>query len=189
MRTIFIQLAAVALAATPASAAPPQNLLAPNPGLIVWTLVAFLALFLILRKFAFPPMIEAVRAREQALEEAIAAAARDREAAAALLAEQRKQLDASRAEGDKFIAEARVAGEKVRSVMIDETRQQQQEMLDRARREIENEKDRAIKELRREAVDLALAGASKVIEKNLDNAGNRALVESYLSSIPSKAAR
>jgi F-type H+-transporting ATPase subunit b len=56
-------------------------------------------------------------------------------------------------------------------------------MLERARREIENEKDKAIIQLRREAVDLALAGASKVIEQNLESQKNRQLVESYLSSI------
>ena len=181
MKIKFFALLAIAVLATPAYAA--QDLLSPNPGLIIWTLASFSVLFFVLWKFGFPPLIEAVKKREQALEDAIAAAAREREEAAALLAEQKKQLDAARAEGDKFIAEARVAGEKVRSVMIEETRRQQQEMLDGARREIGNEKDRAIKELRREAVDLAIAGASKVIEKNLDNEGNRKLVESYLSSL------
>jgi F-type H+-transporting ATPase subunit b len=57
-------------------------------------------------------------------------------------------------------------------------------MLERARREIEAEKVRAIAELRREAVALAIAGAGKVIENNLDNEANRKIVESFLSSIP-----
>jgi F-type H+-transporting ATPase subunit b len=70
--------------------------------------------------------------------------------------------------------------------MIEETRKQQQEMLERARRDIEAEKMKAIDELRREAIDLALAGASKVIEKNLDDAQNRKLVESYLATIGTK---
>jgi F-type H+-transporting ATPase subunit b len=57
-------------------------------------------------------------------------------------------------------------------------------MLERARREIETEKDRAVAQLRREAVNLAIAGASKVIEQNLDNTKNRQLVEGFLSSLP-----
>ena len=68
--------------------------------------------------------------------------------------------------------------------MIEETRGQQQEMLERARREIEGEKQRAIADLRREAVDLAIAGASRVIEKNLDDASNRQIVEKFLASVP-----
>jgi F-type H+-transporting ATPase subunit b len=69
--------------------------------------------------------------------------------------------------------------------MIEQTRKEQQDMLERARREIENEKDKAIIQLRREAVDLALAGAGKVIEQNLESQKNRQLVESYLASIGS----
>jgi F-type H+-transporting ATPase subunit b len=73
----------------------------------------------------------------------------------------------------------------MRSDLLDQTRKEQQDMLERARREIETEKEKAIAELRREAVDLALAGASKVIEANLDSAKDRQLVESYLASLGS----
>jgi F-type H+-transporting ATPase subunit b len=62
-------------------------------------------------------------------------------------------------------------------------------MLERARREIESEKTRAIADLRREAVDLAIAGAGKVIEKNLDDDSNRRIVESFLSSIPANGVK
>ena len=60
-------------------------------------------------------------------------------------------------------------------------------MIARARAEIDSEKVRAIAELRREAVDLAIAGAGKVIEKNLDAASNRQLVERFLASVSSTA--
>ena len=62
-------------------------------------------------------------------------------------------------------------------------------MIEQARRSIEGEKAAAIADLRREAVDLAIAGASRVIEQNLDSAGNRQIVESFLSSLDGKAAR
>ena len=72
--------------------------------------------------------------------------------------------------------------------MLEETRTQQAELLERARRDIAHERDRAIADLRREAVDLALAGATKVIERNMDSQANRQLVESYLASVkPSPA--
>ena len=76
----------------------------------------------------------------------------------------------------------------MRTDLLDQTRREQQDMLERARREIENEKDKAIAQLRRDAVDLALAGASRVIEQNLESQKNRQLVESYLSSISTAAA-
>lgn len=165
------------------------GLLSPSGGLMFWTLIIFLILFFVLSRYAFKPITAAVAAREKALEDAIAGAKADREAAAKLLAEHHAQLDSARAEAQKLIVEGRQVGEKVRAEMIEETRAQQQEMLDRARREIESEKQRAIADLRREAVDLAIAGAGKVIEKNLDDASNRQIVESFLSSVPtSKAA-
>jgi F-type H+-transporting ATPase subunit b len=101
-----------------------------------------------------------------------------------MLAEQQKQIEAARLEAQKIIVEGRQMGEKVRATMIEETHQQQQAMLERARREIEMEKEKAIAELRREAIELAIAGAGKVIEKNLDDQSNRKIVESFLASIP-----
>ena len=157
------------------------DLLSPHGGLMFWTLLIFVALFFILSRTAFGPITEAVEARERALQEAIDQAKRDREAAATILAEHTAQLEGARAEAQRIIAEGRAVGDKLRAEMLEETRKQQQEMLDRARREIQTEKTNAIAELREEAVDLALAGASKVIEKNLDDPTNRKLVESFLA--------
>jgi len=166
------------------------NLLSPNGGLMFWTLVTFIIVLVILGRLVFPKITAAVEARERALEELIEGAKRDREAAAQALAEQQRQIEAARNDAQKIIVEGRQVGEKVRAQMIEETQQQQQQMLERARREIEQEKDRAIGEMRREAIDLAIAGAGKVIEKNLDDQSNRKIVESFLSSIPvGKASR
>jgi F-type H+-transporting ATPase subunit b len=170
----------------PAEAAPPVNLLSPNGGLMFWTLVTFLLLFAILGKLVFPKITAAVEAREKALEEAIEGAKRDREEAALALAEQLRQIETARVEAQKIIVEGRQTGEKLRATMVEETHQQQQQMLERARREIEQEKERAIAEMRREAIELAIAGASKVIEKNLDDQANRKIVESFLASIPAR---
>ena len=162
-----------------------SNLLELHGGLMFWTLVIFVGLLVILTRFAFRPLTDAVAAREAMLEEAIQSAKRDREAAAKLLEEQRAQIEAARNEAQRYIADGRAAGEKLRAEMIEQTRHDQQELIERARREIDNEKVRAIADLRREAVDLAIAGASKVIEKNLDEPSNRRLVESFLAGVGS----
>jgi F-type H+-transporting ATPase subunit b len=158
------------------------DLLTPHGGLMVWTLVIFVGLFFILSRYAFGPITQAVEAREQALQDAIDQAKRDREEAARILAEHRTQLEGARNEAQKIIAEGRAVGEKLRAEMIEETHKQQQDMLERARREISHERDAAIAQIREEAVDLAIAAAGKVIEKNLDDSANRKLVEGYLAS-------
>ena len=188
MRTLRHSLALLVLSATPAAAEEvKKSLLEPSYGLMVWTLVIFVILVFILSKYAFGPITAAVVAREKALEDAINAAKRDREEAASLLAEHRVKLDALHGEGQKIIADARIAAERVRAELVEQAHAEQASMLARARQEIESEKVRAIAELRREAVDLAIAGASKVIEKNLDSTSNRQLVESFLASVTQAA--
>ena len=189
MRTLLRSLFLVAVAGTPALAqeAHKVDLLSPNYGLMVWTLVIFLILLFVLSKFAFKPIIAAVEAREQALEDAINSAKRDREEAALLLAQHRAALDASRGEGQKLIADARVAAERVRTELVEQAHAEQARMLERARAEIDAERAKAIAELRKEAVDLAILGAGKVIGQNLDRDANRKLVESFLASVSTSA--
>jgi F-type H+-transporting ATPase subunit b len=189
MRSLFAAVVASVVTAAPVLAQEQEahetvNLLAPNAGLMFWTLLIFLVLLVILAKFAFKPLTAAVEAREAALEKAIKDAQADRDAAAKHLAEQTKALDAARVEAQRMIAESRTTGEKLRNEMLEQTKHQQHELLERARVEIDNERKRAIADLRREAVELAVAGASKVIERNLDDQTNRKLVESFLATIP-----
>lgn len=188
MRALIQSAIALLLLAAPAVAQEaghdaPAGLLDVNGGLMFWTLLIFIALMFILSRYAFGPITAAVEARERALEEAIQAAKRDREEASAMLEQQRLQIEAARNDAQRLIADGRASGEKLRADMLEETRQQQQELLDRARREIGAERDRAIQELRTEAVDLAIAGASRVIEKNLDDTSNRQIVEKFLGSL------
>jgi F-type H+-transporting ATPase subunit b len=152
-------------------------------GLMFWTVVVFLVLLLILKRFAWPAMLAAVEARERALEEQLAEAERNRAEAAELLAQHEKLLAEGRAAAHGLLAEARVAAEKERALAIEKTRQEQEELLERARRDIQGERDRAVAELRREAVDLSLAAASKLIGERLNSEGDRKIVQEYLASL------
>jgi F-type H+-transporting ATPase subunit b len=191
MRSLLTSASLVLLSASPLLAQEGEHkvdLLSPNTGVMFWTLIIFLVLLFVLSRYAFKPLTAAVEAREKALEEAIQSAKKDRDEAARLLAEQQKALDASRADAQRVIAEGRTTAEKLRNELLEQTKQQQHELLERARAEIDNERKRAIADLRREAVDLALAGASKLVERNLDDQTNRRLVESFLASVPAGGA-
>ncbi|HYC33581.1 MAG TPA: F0F1 ATP synthase subunit B [Gemmatimonadales bacterium] len=155
-------------------------------GLMVWTLVVFALLLLILRKFAWPAILGAVEAREQALEAQIAEAARDRQEAAALLAEHKKLVADAKNQAHGIISEARVVAEKERALAAERTKSEQEELLARARREIGAERDRAVADLRREAVDLSLAAASKLIGQRLDGDSDRKLVLEYLATLDTR---
>jgi ATP synthase, F0 subunit b len=154
-----------------------------NGGLMIWTLVIFGILLLVLRKFAWPVVLGAVRDREKALEEQIAAAERNRAESAKLLEEHKALLAEARTSAHALIVEAKGMAENERAVALEKTRHEQEERLDRARREIVAERDRAVQELRREAVDLSLAAAGRLIGQRLESDADRTLVMNYLTTL------
>jgi F-type H+-transporting ATPase subunit b len=164
---------------------------APGPltvdgGLMLWTIVVFLLLLAVLKKFAWPAVLGAVEAREKALEEQLAAAQRSRTEAAELLAEHKKLVADAKSQAHTVMAESRALAEKERAVALEKTKEEQAELLARARREIASERDRAVADLRREAVDLSLAAASKLIGERLGSETDRKLVTEYLATLDAK---
>jgi len=170
-----------------AAEAPSGSILTPNAGLMIWTLAIFLTLMFVLARFAFKPITRAVEQREQALEAALSQATKDREEAARILAEHRELLEKAHGEGARLVAEARAGAERVRSDLVAKAHGEQQEMLRRAREEIDGERKRAIADLRRETIDLAIRAAGVVVQQNLDDRTNRALVERFLATVPAPA--
>lgn len=152
-------------------------------GLMFWTIVVFGLLLAVLWKYAWPQILGAVEAREKALEEQLAEARRNREESAALVEEQKRLLAEARTEAHGIVAAAGGMAEKERALAMEKTRQEQEELLARARREIGAEKERALAELRREAVDLSLAAASKLIGDRLGSDADRKLVMEYIGTM------
>lgn len=164
----------------------PAGPLTVEGGLMVWTIVVFLLLLTILRKFAWPAILGAVEARERALEAQLAEAARDRAEAAALLEEHRKLVADAKSQAHQIIIDARTVAEKERALATERTKTEQEELLARARREIAAERDRAVADLRREAVDLSLAAAGKLIGERLSSDSDRKLVLDYLATLEAR---
>jgi F-type H+-transporting ATPase subunit b len=155
-------------------------------GLMFWTVVVFLLLLLVLKRFAYPALLGAVEARERALQQQLDEAERNRTESAALLAEHKKLLAEARTQAQGLLVEARTSAEKERALAMEKTMQEQQQLLERARRDIGDERDRAIAELRREAVELSLAAASKLIGERLTSDIDRKLVQGYLATLDTR---
>jgi F-type H+-transporting ATPase subunit b len=156
-----------------------------NTGLSTWTLIVFVGLLLILSKFAWGPILQAVEAREKGIQASLDEAASRNEEAAGLLAQHREQLADARRQANELIAEGRAVGQSVRKDIEDKARTEAQGIVERARAEIERERDAALEMLRRESVELALAAASRLMQENLDQAKDRQIVERYLSDLGS----
>jgi F-type H+-transporting ATPase subunit b len=154
-----------------------------NPGLIIWTLVVFGILLVILWRLGLPAIIRMVEERERKIEKQLQDAERANAEAQRLLEEHKKQIAAARHEAQEILAKAKTVSQKERETLLAKAREEYEALLNRARKDIETEKEKAIQELRREAVELSIAAASRVIEANLDNEANRKLVTEFLESL------
>ena len=158
-------------------------LVTPSLGLMIWTLIAFLATLFILRRLAFPRIQEALDRRRRAIEESIDAAERTRQEADELLREYRERLAEAREQAEDIVARARKASDRLQEDAKVDARQTREEMLDSARRDIEAETRRAIQELRREVADMTVLAAERVTRKTLSPEDQRKLVEEALSEL------
>lgn len=148
-----------------------------------WTVIIFIVLLVILSKFAFPAILGYAAAREQRIQDALDAAKRDREEAQRLIEEQRQALQKAREDAQGVIAEAQKAAENVRRELLDKARAEQEEILSRAKGEIEAERAKAIASLRREAAELAIAAAAKLIDSKMNADEDRRIVTDFLANI------
>lgn len=154
-----------------------------NAGLGVWTLLVFFGLLVILSKYAWGPILAALDAREKGIQSALDEAAERNVEAAGLLEQHREQLQDARRQANELIAEGKTAGDTVRKEVEGKARLEAQAIVERARAEIERERDAALDALRKEAVELALAAASRLMHENFDQAKDRELVERYLDEL------
>ena len=176
-------LPAAAIAQESAEEAAGGGIFSLNLGLVVWTWVLFLFTLLILVWKVFPAISGGLEERHARIQGAIDEARRARDEAQALRVEQQKALEAARDEAQAMIDKARAAAENVKKELLAETKQQQVALLADARREIEQERQKLREEIRRDAVEISIAVAERLIRKRLDADENRRLVEQFLTEI------
>ena len=171
------------VALTPGQAWAAEGLFDINAGLSFWVLVVFAILLVVLRRFAWAPILGAVNAREERIRSAIDGAAETRSQAEAILAEQREHLADARRRAGEIVAESHALAEKARAEIEAKAKVEAELLLDRARLEIARERDAALEELRTESVDIALMAASHLVSRTMDGEADKRVVERYLSEI------
>ena len=171
------------LAADAAKEESSNFLVSPDIGLMIWTVLAFLVTFFILRKFAWPQISAALEKRQRAIEESIQTAERARAESAQLLEEYRARLRDARSQADEIVARARKAGESTEREALEHARRRREELLEQTRRDIEAETRRALQEIRGEVADLTVMATEKVTRKALHPPDQRRLVEEALEEL------
>jgi F-type H+-transporting ATPase subunit b len=158
-------------------------LITPNVGLMVWVLVIFGIVFLLLRKFVFPAIGQALDKRAETISGDIDAAEQLRTDAEAVLAEYRERLAEARTQADEIVARARAAGDAHHKETLETARAERERLLEQTRRDVEAETRRAIDEIRAEVAALTVLATEKVTRKVLTGEDHKRLVEDALREL------
>jgi F-type H+-transporting ATPase subunit b len=182
---LFTDIATLVLAATEAGAEEEGGsfLVSPNVGLMLWTLIAFGVSLLILRKFAFPAIGEALDKRRATIDESLEAAARSKADAEELLDEYRARLKEAREQAEDIVARSRKAADATVEEAKSAAREYNEEQRAATLKEIEAAKQLALDDIRKEVADLTVIATEKVTRKTLDDADHRRLIEDALSEV------
>lgn len=185
--SILTVLANAAHAATEAGAEGGSPLLRFNPGVGIWALLVFALLLLVLKKFAWTPILDALDARETAVRDSLDQATRIQAENARIQEEQARLLSEARHEAAQVIQNAREAGEALKKTLEASAQDEKRRILATATQEIEAQTAAAVATLRKTTADLSIGIAGKLIQQNLDDAKNRALVDQLIQEVSPKA--
>lgn len=154
-----------------------------NPGLIIWTIITFLVAMLILRRYAWKPLLGALAAREEKIRSQLEQAERAQTEAQRLLEEHRRELAAAEEQSQRIIREGRSLADQLKADILEKADASARTMIDQAKGEIQREKDSALEHLRAEVADLAIMAAGKILDANLDTPKQRKLVDAVIRDI------
>lgn len=161
-----------------------NSLASPAIGTVFWTTLIFLILLVILWKFAWGPIMNMVKSREDMIHNALESAEKAREEMKVLQADNEITLRKAREERDKILREARVAYDRMMADAKEKSQSESDALVRRARELIEREKISAITEVKREVARLAIEVASKVVSETLkSDAEQQKLIERYINEI------
>jgi len=158
-------------------------LVQPDPGLFIWTILTFLVLVALLAKFAWRPLLQALESRQESIRKSLDDAQKAKQELERLHAESAEIIRQSRVEADAIVTRSRGDAERVREEMKQKARAEADAIVKNAERQIQLETGRAIQQIRREAVDLSVMIASKLIQRNLTKEDNERLIEEALKQV------
>jgi len=159
-----------------------MDLLTPDIGLLFWQVLFFLALLFILTKFAWKPIAQSLKEREQDIQSALDLAERTRAEMAKLQADNQKLQAEARAERDAIIRSAKDASDRMIAEARDKASEEGKRILDQAREAMQTERQAMMAQVKKEVVDLSIQIAEKVLRKELsDKASQEELVKSLVA--------
>ena len=162
-------------------------LVQPDPGLFIWTILTFLVLLALLRMFAWRPLLQALEGRQASIRKALDDAQQAKQELEKLQQQSQEIIRQARVEAESIVSRSRGDAERLREEMKQKAKSEAEGIVKNAERQIQLETGRALQQIRREAVDLSVMIASKLIQRNLTKEDNERLIDEALRQISQKA--
>ncbi len=159
------------------------SLIDVNPGVIFWTVVTFVLLLLILKKFAWKPILIALEQRETAIKESLERAEKANKDAQKVLSENQASLEKADEESKKIISQSRVYAEKLKEQILRESEAEAKKIIENASAEIERKKDAAFDELKTQISEIAIRAAEIILKENLNKEAQIKVLNNYIDQI------
>jgi F-type H+-transporting ATPase subunit b len=160
-----------------------HNPIIPETDEIIVGGLAFILVFLVLRRFAFPRLGQAMTARTAKIQGDLEKAEKARTDAESALEKYEERLREARAEAGKIVDEARKTAEQARRDILAKAEDEGRQMVSRAQEEIRAERDRALQDLRSEVGALSVTLAERVVGQSLDRDRQLKLVDDYIAEL------
>jgi F-type H+-transporting ATPase subunit b len=158
-------------------------LIAPDPGLFIWTILTFLGLLVFLKVFAWKPLLAALEARQEAIRKSLDDAQQAKQELERLRVESAEILRQARAEAESIVVRSRSDAERLREEIKQKARADAEGIARNAEGQIQLATREALRQIRFEAVDLSVTIASKLLQRNLSQADNQRLIDEALKEI------
>jgi F-type H+-transporting ATPase subunit b len=166
-------------------AAEEKNPILPDVAELIYGTLAFLIVFGLLAKFAFPALNKMLAERTAKIQGEMEKAEATRQEADGLLAEYRQNLAGARDESNRIIEESRKTAEQLRRDVQAKAEEESQATVARAQEEIRAERDRVFAELRGQVGDIAVELAGRVVGESLDKSAHERLIDEYIDQVAS----
>jgi F-type H+-transporting ATPase subunit b len=154
-----------------------------DPGLFVWTIITFLLLLTALAKFAWKPLLNILKEREDFIKSSLNDAEKAQQELARLNAEGEAIINKARGEAQSILAQGKVAATKLKDETLNDAKEKANMVIADAEKQIQVQKEKAIAEIKGEVVNLSLSVAEKLIKKNLSADDNKALIDESLTHV------
>jgi len=154
-----------------------------DPGLFVWTIITFLLLLTALAKFAWKPLLNILKEREDFIKSSLNDAEKAQQELARLNAEVEAIINKARGEAQSILAQGKAAATKLKDETLNDAKEKANMVIADAEKQIQVQKEKAIAEIKGEVVNLSLSVAEKLIKKNLSADDNKALIDESLTHV------